>query len=159
MPIVELQISAGSITVRVRGRRNSRHWPDQVTTVDDTIVDIGDQATVDERVRWPDRARTRAAFATEAFEPEVAAAVIRYRTFRAINDAYPAWRSLFRVRGVSLTWPEWHKIPATERRLVVERLAAWSPAVAINGSPLVRPRIDLPILELVLGSSIDRDRD
>jgi hypothetical protein len=157
VPIVQLEISPGSITVRVLGRGLSRRWPDQVTTVDDTIVDIGDQATATERVQWRDRARTCAAFETEAFEPEVAAAAARYHTLRAISDAYPAWRSLFRVRGVSVDWPAWPEIPPAERSLFVERVAESSPTVVVNGSPLVRPRIDLPILELVFGRSIRRD--
>ncbi|HEX2754063.1 MAG TPA: hypothetical protein VHM48_01295 [Candidatus Limnocylindrales bacterium] len=128
-----------------------------MTTIDDMVVDVGDQTSAAEREAWPDRARTRAVFDAGAFEPEVAAAIARYHTLRAISDAYPGWRGVLRVRGLSITWPEWRQLPAADRKFMIERLAAWSPAVVINGSTVAQPRIQLPVLELVFGSRIRTD--
>jgi hypothetical protein len=159
MPIVDLEVGSGSIRTRIPALGTSRRWPDQVTTIDDTIVDVGGEVSPTERAGWPERARTRAAFDAEAFEPELSAAVARYRTLRAINDAYPGWRSVFRVRGLSMTWPGWRHIPAADRRLVIERLAAWAPTVAINGAVVVGPRVDVPVLSVVLGRRIVPELD
>jgi hypothetical protein len=152
MPIVDLVVEAGSITTRIPARGASRRWPDEVTTVDDTIVEVGGIASAVERAGWPDRARTRAAFDAAALEPEIVAAVAWFRVMRALEDAYPAWRVLFRTRGVSITWPDWEGVPSADRRLVVERLAKWAPTIVINGSTIARPWIPVPWLELVFGS-------
>jgi hypothetical protein len=153
--IVEIDIGDGSFVVRLPALGTSLTIRDEVFIQGNKIVSIGEpMLEPGPEAGVSARGDLRRAFDPSTFDPDLAAAIVRYADLRAGQEAHRAW-----YRGgspyVQLRWRRWKEVPADRRRVFIERFRRGR--LDINGDHAVRPAIDLPVIRWFIGPDVVPD--
>jgi hypothetical protein len=139
---VDIEIEDGRITARASGRLDVWSAADFVVLHGSRIVSIGESGDPSAPVRPNEGIVRRAAFDPRRFDPNLAVSILRFAIARsgALGFARPDLR---------IRWRGWQELDVGARRALITGIG--SQRIEINGVPVVRPRIDLPVLRALFG--------
>lgn len=153
MTTIRVEVSRQSVVVQVPAKAFSTTLRNELTLRDRSIVAIGgDGIGTAEAATEPDLV-TQPAFDGTDFDPDVARSYLWWAQFQALKGARVSWWHQFAPSEFDIDWPAWGSIPAERRRAFLEGYRRFR--VTINGRPAVRPRVDVPLLRGMFGSTIE----
>ena len=147
MTRVEVEVGTETLVVRVPERHWTGSWRDTMTVrAGSQIVAVGDP--LDSAVASGDVRRV--ILNAPNFDPELANALIRYLVYSGLRESGLGWRAWVSTVELRLWFPRWRHIAPVDRVRVLEDPPARS--VTVNGEPVVRPWLALPLVDRLLGT-------
>ena len=139
MSIIEIEIANGVITARDPARAIAWTSADEVVLRGNSIIAIGSTDDPGGAVTPNELTVRRRAFDPNGFSPDLASAVLFFAIAKASAGALRFRRSALMIR-----WPGWDSLGIEDRRALIRSIP--SNHIDVNGRPVVRPVLDVPIL-------------
>jgi hypothetical protein len=155
MPIVTIEISDDEIVAGVPGRDVRQVTRNLIAVRARKIYAIG--ANAENALALVPPAPNSTMYVGRAVDAErlnvdYTNATLKYLTARVLGLAYPGWRILLRMPEYQIRWTAWGSIRVEDRMAILQFL--FCQRADVNGATVIRPRIDLPIIRLFVGTRI-----
>ena len=147
MSVVEIEIADGTITAQDPARAITWTSADEVLLRGNRIIAIGSEADPGGAVNPNELTVRRPAFAPAGFFPDLASAVLFFAIAKASAGALS-----FRRPAIMIRWQGWDRLGIDDRRALIQRLP--SNRIDVNGRPVVRPVLDVPVLGSQFGDRV-----